>query len=79
MSPIEEESGSTDLNLESALEVKEDSNLPEVKCYKYGLPIPNLEPELDPLPDPFYNPEADIESINERVCKILRVNENTSY
>ncbi len=46
---------------------------------KYGLPIPNIDPKIEGMPD-FLNPEANIrETINIRIFEKLKLNENTSY
>ncbi|KAL4453346.1 hypothetical protein ABPG74_017553 [Tetrahymena malaccensis] len=57
----------------------DDETRVQVKYYKYDLPIPNIDPEIKGVVDPFERAKREYETSNQRLWALLNLNENTPY
>lgn len=52
---------------------------PEIKYFKYDMPIPNVDPDFKGLPKILEESEKDVETITTKLFDELKLNENSSY
>ena len=55
------------------------SDRPDVKYYKYDLPIPNIDPEIEGLDDIFERERKKRVTVNQNVWEVLALNADSSY
>jgi len=55
------------------------SDRPDVKYYKYDLPIPNIDPEIEGLEDIFERERKKKVTVNQKIWEQLSLDANSSY
>ena len=55
------------------------SDRPDVKYYKYNLPIPNIDPQIEGLEDVFERERAKRVTPNQKIWELLKLDEESDY
>ncbi|EGR34259.1 hypothetical protein IMG5_018840 [Ichthyophthirius multifiliis] len=74
-----EENGNIQKIQENILKESQQDMIPQVKYYKYGLPIPNIDPQIKGIEEIFEKKKYEIVTPNQRLWNVLNLNENTPY